>query len=85
MTVLYPMISDLLARIIVLPAASAEVERVFSAMKRIKSPIRNRLKTVTTDCLLRISMEGPHESEWDPTQALRKWESSGNRKLTKTS
>ena len=32
MAVAYPLISDILARIAVLPASSAEVERVFSAM-----------------------------------------------------
>ena len=36
MSVLFPLISDLLARLVVLPAASAEVERVFSSMKHIK-------------------------------------------------
>ena len=30
----YPLISDLLARISVLPATSADVERVFSTLKR---------------------------------------------------
>ena len=54
MTVTYPLISDILTRIAVLPASSAEVERVFSAMKRIKSPVCNRLKTGTLDHLLRI-------------------------------
>ena len=39
MTVAFPMVSSLLARIIVLPASSAEVERVFSAVKRIKTPL----------------------------------------------
>lgn len=33
----YPMISDLLFRVCVLPSSSAHVERLFSAMKRIKT------------------------------------------------
>ena len=52
MAVAYLLISDILARIAVLPASSAEVERVFSAMKRIKTPVCNRLKTGTLNHLL---------------------------------
>ena len=37
MSNLSPLISDLLARLVVLPAVSAQVERVFSSMKRIKT------------------------------------------------
>ena len=37
----FPLISKILARIAVLPASSSE-ERLFSAMKRIKSDLRNR-------------------------------------------
>ena len=47
MSVLLPLKSDLLARLVVLPAASAEVERVFSSMKRIKTAQQNRLNTAT--------------------------------------
>ena len=54
LTVAYPLISSILARIAVLPASSAQVERLFSAMKRIKSGQRNRLKTTTLDSLMRV-------------------------------
>ena len=81
MSSLFPLISDLLARLAVLPAVSAEVERVFSNMKRIKTAQRNRLNTNTLDHLIRISMEGPKVTEWDPFPALRLWESWGNRRL----
>ena len=39
----YPLISNILARIAVLPAANANVECLFSTMKRIKTAQRNRL------------------------------------------
>ncbi len=81
MAAAYPLISDILARISVLPGSSAEVERVFSAMKRIKTPIRNRLSTSTLDNLIRITMVGSPLEEWDPIPSLKKWESMGNRKL----
>ena len=66
MAVAYPLISDILAGIAVIPASSPEVERVFSAMKGIKTPVRNRLKTGTLDYLLRVSIEGPRIKDWDP-------------------
>ena len=81
MTTAYPLISNILARIAVLPASSAQVERLFSTMKRIKTAQRNRLKTETLDCLIRISSEGPAVQQWNPVPALRKWESWGKRKL----
>ena len=81
MAVAYPIISSILARIAVLPASSAQVERLFSTMKRIKTAQRNRLKTKTLDNLMRISIEGPAVTHWDPYPALRKWESMGNRRI----
>lgn len=81
MSALFPLISDLLARLAVLPATSAQAERVFSTMKRIKTAQRNRLNTTTLDHLIRVSMEGPKVEEWDPLPALRLWESWGNRKI----
>ena len=70
-----PLISDLLARLAVLPAASGQVERFISSMKRIKIAQRNRLNTNTVDHLIRVSMEGPTMEEWDPLPVLRLWES----------
>ena len=81
MTTAYPIISDILGRISTLPGSSAEVEHVFSTMKRIKNPLRNRLSISTLDNLIRISMVGPPFEDWDPTPSLRIWESYGNGKL----
>ena len=52
-------------------------------MKRIKTPIRNRLKTTTLDHLIRIAMTGPPLSDWDAVPALRKWEAMRKRKIMK--
>ena len=81
MAAAYPLLSDIIARVAVLPASSAEVERVFSNVKRVKTPIRNRLKVPTVDSLVRISMYGPPTSDWDPLPAAEKWKSWGNRRL----
>lgn len=81
MAAAYPLISQLLAQVIVLPASSAEVERVFSTMTRTKTPLRNRLTTSMLDNLIRISMDGPDSGQWDPVPAALKWKSMGNRKI----
>ena len=44
LTTAYPLIPNILARIAVLPAASAQVERLFSTMKRIKNSPTYSLK-----------------------------------------
>ena len=77
----YPLISSILARIAVLPASSAQVERLLSTMKRMKSAQRSRLKSKTLDHLMRISIEGPPVQHRDPTTALRKWQYVVNRRI----
>lgn len=79
MKVAFPILFDLLAKVAVLPASSAQVERMFSSMKRVKDARRSRLKASTLDNLIRISSEGPSLEQWDPTPAMIKWESWGNR------
>ena len=81
MTAAFPNISKLLARAVVLPASSASVERVFSTMNRIKTPLRNRLKSSTQDALIQISMTGPSILHFDPLPAALKWKSQGNRRI----
>lgn len=43
----------------VIPVHTADVERTFSQLKLIKTPIRNRMQEKTLDSLLRIAIEGP--------------------------
>ena len=82
MTTASPLVSKILARLIVMPGSSAEVERVLSTMKRIKTPIRNRLASTTVDWLIRITMEGVEYKDWNPTPALKFWVSQGRRRIT---
>ena len=62
----------------VIPIASANCERGFSALKRIKSNLRSRLVTTMADLLLLISVEGVPLEEynaypwWNGTQRRRK-------------
>lgn len=80
----YPHISHLLARFVVLPASSASVERVFSTLKRIKTPLRNRLKIDTMDSLIQASMNGPSITDFQPIPVALKWKSCGNRRIVIT-
>ena len=66
----FPILSDLLGRVAVLPASSAQVERMFSTMKRVQDAQRNRMKASTLDNLIRISSEGPPLAHWDPTPGM---------------
>ncbi len=56
--------------------------RLFSAMKRIKTAQRNRLKTDTLVHLIRVSTEGPSISEWNPISAMKIWQSKGPRRIS---
>ena len=51
---LYPELMKLAAIASLISVSTAECERVFSTMNRVKTDLRNRLKTNTLDCLIRI-------------------------------
>ena len=54
----FPNILRLLEIILILPLATATVERGFSAMKRVKNDWRSCLKTDILNMLLRITING---------------------------
>ena len=56
---MYPQFTKLACIALVIPVSTAECERSFSAMKRIKTDSRNRLLTENLNHLMRISIEGP--------------------------
>ena len=51
----------------------AQVERMFSFIKRILGDWRLSLRLDTVDTLLRISVEGPSVEEFDPASSIPKW------------
>ena len=75
---LFPFISKLLVRALVLPVCTADCERCFSTMKRIKTDLRNRMNTATLDKLLHIRIEGPDLIHFNFREAVRRWK---NRRL----
>lgn len=62
---LYPNLCKLAQICLVLPLSTADCERAFSTMKRVKTPLRNRLNTKTLDSLMRIRIEGADQECFD--------------------
>lgn len=77
----YPELSKLAAAALVVPMSTADCERGFSAMNRIKTDLRNSLKTETLDQLMRISIEGKEREYFNFNRAADMWASKGNRRL----
>ena len=67
-----------------LPMANGQLERVFSTLKFIKSNRRNCLKEETLDRLLRINVEFPTLSKWNPETAVNLWSSDKVRRVAQT-
>ena len=59
--------------------STADCERGFAVLKRIKTAPRNRFKTQTLDMLIRISSEGPELNDFDFEHAATVWASKRNR------
>ena len=78
---LFPIMAELIARGLTIPIATADCERGFSAMNRIKTSPRNRLKTKTLEQLMFISIEGPALEQFDFSAAAEKWGKKKNRMI----
>ena len=69
----YPNLGHLFEILLVFPVSNAAVERGFSAMKRIKTDWRCKLNEDTLDHLMRISIEGPPLSSFNPTDVVQRF------------
>ena len=56
---MFPILSSLMFKILVLPVGTASVERSFSTLNRIMTDQRNRLTYEHLSALMKISIEGP--------------------------
>jgi len=65
-----------------LPMSNGHLERVFSTLKFIKSDRRNCLKEQTLDRLVRINVEAPTQSKWNPETAVKLWSNDKVRRVT---
>ena len=60
-----------------LSPSTAECERQFSSMNRIKTALRNRLSNDSLQALMKINCDGPSDNDFDPEEAINKWLTSG--------
>ena len=81
MSSLFPHLAKLASIAIIIPVSTADCERGFSCMNRVKTDLRNRLKTETLDQLLRISIEGPPPRHYNFDRAATLWGSWRNRRI----
>lgn len=79
---MFPQLSKVASISALIPVSTAECERAFSAMNRIKTDLRNRLSTSTLDHLMRISIEGPSVQEFDFERAANVRGRMRNRRLS---
>ena len=76
-----PNILPLIDLVLTLPSTSADCERGFSAMKRIKTEQRSLLLPSTLNDLMMIHINSPSIPEFDPTASLNDWLSVKSRRV----
>ena len=79
---LCPNLSTLASRALIHPVTTADCERAFSTMKRMKTELRNCMSTKTLNQLLQICIEGPQLEEFDRDKAVDTWGKMNNRRIT---
>ena len=77
----FPELAKLAAAALVVPMSTADCERGFSSMNRIKTELRNSLKTETLDYLMRISIEGKEREHFNFDKSADMWAAKRNRRL----
>lgn len=73
---LFPNVLHLVHIILIMPVATAHVERQFSIIKRILGDWRLSLSLESIEALLRICADGPSTEDFDPAPAVAHWYSS---------
>ena len=81
---MFPNITKLAAIGLLMPMSTADCERGFSALSRIKTDLRNRLSSNTLNCLMTIAVEGPPLNEFPYEKACDIWASWRNRRIDVT-
>ena len=77
----FPNLAKLALIALLIPSSTADCERGFSALKRIKTSLRNRLSNAITVQLLFISIEGPSPDCFDFDIACDTWAAKKNRRI----
>ncbi|XP_078616902.1 zinc finger protein 862-like [Branchiostoma floridae x Branchiostoma japonicum] len=82
MAELYPSMKLLASALMVVPVSTADSERAFSTLKRVKTRLRSSMKMETLNQLLTISIDGPEVDDFDFDAAATAWGAMRNRRLT---
>ena len=69
-SLVYSLLAELASCALSLPVSNAECERGFSALKRTKTTLRNRLATKSVDTILHITLTGPGRHKFDFEKAI---------------
>ena len=78
---MYPQLYKLAQICLIIPVSTADCERGFSAMGRVKTKLRNQMKNSTLNHCLRIVIEGPPVADFDFEQTLDSWKEHGHRRV----
>ncbi|KAI8519667.1 hypothetical protein Bbelb_029240 [Branchiostoma belcheri] len=82
MAELYPSMKLLASVLMVIPVSTADSERAFSTLKRVKTRLRSSLKNETLNQLLTISIDGPDVDSFDFEAAAMTWGQMKNRRIS---
>jgi hypothetical protein len=77
----YPIVSQLAVKLLVVPVSSVDCERGFSRQNLIKTKLRNRLSTVALGHQMMIALEGPESTDFAFSKAFRKWAGKKQRRV----
>ncbi len=81
LNILYPNLTKISACLLIIPLHSADCERGFSTLGRVKTNLRSRLTNKSLNSLLMISLNGPDIKEFEFHPAVQKWAGIRNRKV----
>ena len=78
---MFPNLAKLAAIGLIIPMSTADCERGFSALGRIKTDLRNRLSSKVLNALMTISIEGPDDNEFPFERTCAIWSGWRNRRI----
>ena len=77
----YPNFIKLAQVCLTLPISTADCERAFSTMRRIKTRLRSEMNNTTLNHCMRISIESPKLQDFDFDSAVHTWSGLWNRRI----
>lgn len=72
-----PNVKKLIEILLVISPTTAECERGFSAMKQVKTQLRNCIKQDTLQMLMTVQQHGPTLEKFSPEKAVSHWLNGG--------